>query len=149
MSQIRTISGIDDETWNKAQQKYGNVSAKIKKLLQEDLEIEGEKLDLNIIESSDLTSKQKKVTKALFRQASEEKNAQQFLNLKENYYNRKDYMEDCDTAINEASDIPYKAKNGGIEFTELRCKCDASLYPKLLKQNDYECPKCGRKVVNL
>jgi hypothetical protein len=153
MTSIRSIS-IDDELWEKAKEQYGDrkVSEKIRQLIRKDLnENTDSKLPLDIVESSDLTNKQKHVVRSLIEKGVSEKNEAQWNNFIESQgIKRKDYKEKCHGAITQSDQIPYKSKGRqGVKSVEVQCRCDASVYVHQLSKTDGKCPNCDRRIVKI
>ena len=152
MANIRTISGISDDTWEQAQNEYDNVSGKIKELLKKDLRIEDEKQEnyIDLLKNSDLTNKQLKVAKDLIRKGSLEKTEAQLGTVLNKYFETNEHKFECKKALRESGSVPFEKKGRGLKAVEVVCpECEAKVSLNLLRKTGFECAGCGKRLYDI
>jgi tRNA(Ile2) C34 agmatinyltransferase TiaS len=152
MTDIRTISGIPNKTWNEAKTEYDNVSNKIKELLEQDLRSEEDedtgKVDL--LKNSSLQRKQIKVARKILTEGQVDKNEQQLGQIISTLYSDDDYRTKCKQALINCDNFPYEKHKGGIRNQEMRCpECDAGIYVSGLRENNFRCVKCDARLFDV
>jgi len=152
MTTVRTISGIPDETWEKAKDEYTTVSGKIKELLEQDLRVQEEKQKENIdlLKNSDLTNKQMKVAEHIMSKGGTEKNSTQVNKVIAKQFSDNKYRSKCKKAIINDENVPFVKHGRGIKSRETVCPdCEASNPLKVLRKTGFECANCGKRLYDL
>lgn len=147
---IHTLN-IDDEVWKHYKRKVDNMSREVQNFMLRELGEEEVKEKLDLIKSSDLTSKQKKLASGILENGERENSVNDITQFcrKRNIYERSDHIKSALKALSNLRLLPFSFENGSLIVKRLRCKCGAKNSALAIWKNDGVCFGCGRRIFDV
>lgn len=149
MTRIQPGITLPEELWKKAKNQYGErkTSDKVEKLIAEDLDDAEYQKTRKLLDLNALSEKRKQFLLKLIEKDNFPYSPRDQGRIARNngIYTSSTYVKKAAKVFDNNDNVPIKKEGKKLVNDKLICECDASLYLKQLKKNDWVCRKCGIK----